>query len=224
MAFDSDCREAFCGTCSLTVNGEAHGPKSPQARCAGKFTCKISRGETITVELFPRRRLSRSGGRSHRTRRHRGSWRIHLRARRGRAGSGESISFLDVEPQRRRRHALRRVRSGVPEYLGNAFCGKNERCETFAAAKSIADPFGHAAAHAPQPMHAAASIARSASCLGTRIEFASGAEPARAEMNPPACTMRSSAMRSTARSLTIGNAPTRNGSTVMVSPSRNFRI
>ena len=80
-------------------------------------------------------------------------------------------------------------------------CGKNERCETFAAAKSIADPFGHAAAHAPQPMHAAASIARSASCLGTRIEFASGAEPARAEMNPPACTIRSSELRSTTKSL-----------------------
>lgn len=30
-----------------------------------------------------------------------------------------------------------------------------------------------------------ASIARSASCLGTAIKFASGAEPTRAEMNPP---------------------------------------
>src|SRR5215472_12372229 len=25
VAFDSDCREGICGTCSLTVNGEAHG-------------------------------------------------------------------------------------------------------------------------------------------------------------------------------------------------------
>src|SRR2546430_14971485 len=34
------------------------------------------------------------------------------------------------------------------------------RCETFAEVKSIADPFGQAAAHAPQPIQAAASIAR----------------------------------------------------------------
>jgi succinate dehydrogenase / fumarate reductase, iron-sulfur subunit len=26
IAFDSDCREGICGTCSLTINGEAHGP------------------------------------------------------------------------------------------------------------------------------------------------------------------------------------------------------
>src|SRR5262249_61348626 len=102
--------------------------------------------------------------------------------------------------------------------------GKAAKCETLTAPKLFADPFGHAAAHAPQPMHAAASIARSALCLGTRIEFASGAEPARAEINPPACTIRSSALRSTTKSLMIGNAPTRNGSTVMVCPSRNFRM
>src|SRR5215831_12808911 len=65
----------------------------------------------------------------------------------------------------------RRARSGAP-------CGKNDKCETFAAANSIADPFGHAAAHAPQPMQAAASIARSALCFGMGIEFASGADPA----------------------------------------------
>src|SRR5206468_11800032 len=101
-------------------------------------------------------------------------------------------------------------------------CGRNDRCETFAAVKSMADPFGQAAAHAPHPMQAAASIAKSASCLGIRIEFASGAEPARAEMNPPACTIRSSALRSTTRSFSSGNDPTRNGSTVIVAPSRNF--
>ena len=35
-------------------------------------------------------------------------------------------------------------------------------------------------------------------------------------------TMRSSALRSTTRSFTSGNDPTRNGSTVIVAPSRNF--
>src|SRR5206468_13046843 len=111
--------------------------------------------------------------------------------------------------------STRLSRSGCP-------CGKSDRCETFAAVKSIAERFGHAAAHAPQPMHAAASMARSESCLGIGIEFASGADPARAEMNPPACTMRSSALRSITRSFTMGNAPTRNGSTVIVAPSRNL--
>ena len=73
----------------------------------------------------------------------------------------------------------RLVRSGEP-------WGKSARWETLAAVKSMAEAFGHAAAHAPQPMQAAASIARSESDLGTKIEFASGAEPARAEINPPA--------------------------------------
>ncbi|MCB0737637.1 MAG: succinate dehydrogenase/fumarate reductase iron-sulfur subunit, partial [Bacteroidetes bacterium] len=26
VAFDHDCREGICGTCSLFINGEAHGP------------------------------------------------------------------------------------------------------------------------------------------------------------------------------------------------------
>src|SRR2546423_7861947 len=96
------------------------------------------------------------------------------------------------------------VRSGSP-------CGNSARWETFADVKSIADAFGQAAAHAPQPMQAAASIERSASDLETGSEFASGAEPARAEINPPACTMRSSALRSTTKSFTTGNDFTRNG-------------
>ena len=33
IAFDSDCREGICGTCSLTINGEAHGPDHPGAVC-----------------------------------------------------------------------------------------------------------------------------------------------------------------------------------------------
>ena len=84
-------------------------------------------------------------------------------------------------------------------------CGSKARCETFAEVNNIADAFGHAATHAPQPMHAAASIARSASCFGTGIEFASGADPVRAEMKPPAWMIRSSALRSTTKSLITGN-------------------
>src|ERR1043166_597470 len=33
IAFDSDCREGICGTCALTINGEAHGPDHPGAVC-----------------------------------------------------------------------------------------------------------------------------------------------------------------------------------------------
>ena len=66
--------------------------------------------------------------------------------------------------------SVRRARSGWP-------WGRRFRCASLAAVKSWPAPFGHAATHAPQPMQAAASIARSASSLGTGIRFASGAEP-----------------------------------------------
>ncbi len=51
IEFDSDCREGICGTCSLVINGVAHGPK--QSIC----TCQVHMrnykdGETITVEPF----------------------------------------------------------------------------------------------------------------------------------------------------------------------------
>ena len=51
VAFDSDCREGICGTCSLTVNGEAHGPDHPGAVCE-LYMRKFHDGETITVEPF----------------------------------------------------------------------------------------------------------------------------------------------------------------------------
>jgi len=51
IAFDSDCREGICGTCSLTVNGEAHGPDHPGAVCE-LYMRKFRNGETIIVEPF----------------------------------------------------------------------------------------------------------------------------------------------------------------------------
>jgi len=51
IAFDSDCREGICGTCSLTVNGEAHGPDHPGAVCE-LYMRKFPDGATITVEPF----------------------------------------------------------------------------------------------------------------------------------------------------------------------------
>src|SRR3989475_1259230 len=51
IAFDSDCREGICGTCSLTVNGEPHGPDHPGAVCE-LYMRKFRDGATITVEPF----------------------------------------------------------------------------------------------------------------------------------------------------------------------------
>jgi succinate dehydrogenase / fumarate reductase iron-sulfur subunit len=51
IAFDSDCREGICGTCSLTINGEAHGPDHPGAACE-LYMRKFRNGETILVEPF----------------------------------------------------------------------------------------------------------------------------------------------------------------------------
>jgi succinate dehydrogenase / fumarate reductase iron-sulfur subunit len=51
IAFDSDCREGICGTCSLTINGEPHGPDHPGAVCE-LYMRKFRDGATITVEPF----------------------------------------------------------------------------------------------------------------------------------------------------------------------------
>src|SRR5215470_11992181 len=51
IAFDSDCREGICGTCSLTVNGEAHGPDHPGAACE-LYMRTFRDGETIVIEPF----------------------------------------------------------------------------------------------------------------------------------------------------------------------------
>ncbi|MDQ2867675.1 MAG: succinate dehydrogenase/fumarate reductase iron-sulfur subunit [Verrucomicrobiota bacterium] len=51
IAFDSDCREGICGTCSLTINGEAHGPNHPGATCQ-LYMRSFRDGETITIEPF----------------------------------------------------------------------------------------------------------------------------------------------------------------------------
>ncbi len=51
IAFDSDCREGICGTCALTINGEAHGPKHPAAACQ-VYMRSFRDGETITIEPF----------------------------------------------------------------------------------------------------------------------------------------------------------------------------
>jgi succinate dehydrogenase / fumarate reductase, iron-sulfur subunit len=51
VAFDSDCREGICGTCSLVINGVAHGPKAACTTCELRVRT-FRDGETITIEPF----------------------------------------------------------------------------------------------------------------------------------------------------------------------------
>src|SRR6476469_5854434 len=49
IAFDSDCREGICGTCSLVINGIAHGGHKGTATCQLHMR-HFKDGETITIE------------------------------------------------------------------------------------------------------------------------------------------------------------------------------
>jgi succinate dehydrogenase / fumarate reductase iron-sulfur subunit len=51
VAFDSDCREGICGMCSLTINGQPHGPLNGTATCQ-LYMRSFEDGETITIEPF----------------------------------------------------------------------------------------------------------------------------------------------------------------------------
>jgi len=50
IAFDHDCREGICGTCSLTIDGVPHGP-SETTTCQ-LYMRKFKDGDTIYVEPF----------------------------------------------------------------------------------------------------------------------------------------------------------------------------
>ena len=49
IAFDSDCREGICGTCSLVVNGVAHGPDRGTTVCQLHMR-RFKDGDTIIIE------------------------------------------------------------------------------------------------------------------------------------------------------------------------------
>jgi succinate dehydrogenase / fumarate reductase iron-sulfur subunit len=51
IAFDHDCREGICGTCSMVIDGRPHGPWK------GTTTCQLhmrafKNGDTVTIEPF----------------------------------------------------------------------------------------------------------------------------------------------------------------------------
>jgi len=49
IAFDSDCREGICGTCSLVINGIPHGPDRGTTVCQLHMR-RFKDGETVTIE------------------------------------------------------------------------------------------------------------------------------------------------------------------------------
>ncbi len=49
VTFDHDCREGICGTCSLMINGQAHGPERATATCQLHMR-KFKSGDTIVIE------------------------------------------------------------------------------------------------------------------------------------------------------------------------------
>ncbi len=125
IAFESDCREGICGTCSLTISGEAHGPDHPGAACQ-LYMRRFKDGETITVEPFRARsfplvrdlvvnrtaldRIVQAGG--------------YVSARSGSAPEANSISGAETRCRSRDGsrglHWLRRLCGRLPERLGHA--------------------------------------------------------------------------------------------------------
>ena len=49
IAFDHDCREGICGSCSMYINGEAHGPARAVTTCQLHMR-EFKDGETIYIE------------------------------------------------------------------------------------------------------------------------------------------------------------------------------
>ncbi len=61
IAFEHDCREGICGTCSLVINGYAHGPMQQTTACQLHMR-HFRDGETITIEPWRSRALSHREG------------------------------------------------------------------------------------------------------------------------------------------------------------------
>ena len=49
VAFDHDCREGICGSCSLYINGRPHGPEEKTTTCQ-LYMRKFRDGESIVIE------------------------------------------------------------------------------------------------------------------------------------------------------------------------------
>ena len=121
ITFDHDCREGICGTCSLMINGQAHGPQRGTATCQLHMR-KFDDGDTIVDRAVAGRAPSRSS---------RTSWSTARRFDRiveaggfitaPTGGAPDANLILDPEAGgrrgdgRRRVHRLRRLRGRLPE-------------------------------------------------------------------------------------------------------------
>src|SRR5690606_41951872 len=84
-------------------------------------------------------------------------------------------------------------------------CGSKANWEILADTNNIADAFLHADTQAPQPIHVADSNASSAIRLGIGMALAYGTPQVFKFTYPPACLLRSNAVRSTSKSFKTGN-------------------
>ncbi len=51
IAFDHDCREGICGTCSLVIDGKPHGPHRSVATCQ-TYMRSFQNGDEVVIEPF----------------------------------------------------------------------------------------------------------------------------------------------------------------------------
>lgn len=51
ISFDHDCREGICGSCSMMINGQAHGPKALTTTCQLHMR-SFQSGDEIVIEPF----------------------------------------------------------------------------------------------------------------------------------------------------------------------------
>lgn len=51
VAFEHDCREGICGTCSMVIDGHPHGPQTKTTACQLHMR-HFKNGDTITIEPF----------------------------------------------------------------------------------------------------------------------------------------------------------------------------
>ena len=61
VAFDHDCREGICGTCSMVINGIPHGPQRATTACQLHMRT-FKDGDTIWIEPFRAKAFPLIGG------------------------------------------------------------------------------------------------------------------------------------------------------------------
>jgi succinate dehydrogenase/fumarate reductase-like Fe-S protein len=59
VAFDHDCREGICGTCSLHINGRAHGPLKGVAACKNASAMLFVAAKVSQLALLPQGQAER---------------------------------------------------------------------------------------------------------------------------------------------------------------------